>query len=212
MNYTQNFIKLWESYPLKKGKAPAFKKWKSMKIEEDTELQQKILSSVQTFKSHDKKWKSGFIPHLSTFLNQQRWEDEVERDAKPEQSAWNTHMSNKLFVDFNESDRRVRREYLARDASSRAKTIGAEFFKTFWAAFHGDTPIPNDIKVKVYEAMVDFYLNNEYRTLPDIKLFEPYFKNKSAGMVQMRVLQSLAMSINHDTHESKKYIRTASSV
>ena len=70
------FHRFWEAYPLKKSKFEAQKAWKNLKINEET--CEEIIKKVNIFKSMDKKWLGGYIPHASTFLNQRRWEDEVE--------------------------------------------------------------------------------------------------------------------------------------
>lgn len=65
----------WESYPLKQGKKQAKKAWE--KIKPNDELLEKIIKAVEKHKKMNKKWADGYTPHPATFLNQERWEDEV---------------------------------------------------------------------------------------------------------------------------------------
>ena len=78
-NYTEDFDLFWEAYPKKSGKGGAFKAFNSAKLPPINEL-------VAILKKHTEQvqWtKDGgqFIPNPQTWLNQSRWEDEV--DYKP---------------------------------------------------------------------------------------------------------------------------------
>lgn len=74
---TALFEDFWKEYPRKTAKHLALKKWLS--IRPSVELTQTIIASVQSHKK-TRQWQesSRFIPHAATFLNQRRWEDEVE--------------------------------------------------------------------------------------------------------------------------------------
>ena len=74
------FDKFWEVYPNKKGKGAARKAWNKAKINGKLDM---ILKAVEEQKSLDQwvKDKGQFIPYPATWLNQERWEDEVQ--AKP---------------------------------------------------------------------------------------------------------------------------------
>ena len=78
---SSRFDQFWESYPRRVGKDEALKAWK--KIKPDDDLAQDIIESVEAQKEgqlseklHEKK----YIPHPATWLNQGRWQDEVEYD------------------------------------------------------------------------------------------------------------------------------------
>lgn len=73
----KNFDIFWMSWPVKAGKKQAKKAWD--KIKPDSELAEKIIKAVEDHKSRSKKWAEGYIPQASTFLNQERWEDEFEK-------------------------------------------------------------------------------------------------------------------------------------
>ncbi len=73
-----DFDLFWKSYPRKVGKGNARKIWARLKP--DAELLQQILSKVEACKSTP-QWQSDngqYIPYPATWLNQCRWEDEVE--------------------------------------------------------------------------------------------------------------------------------------
>jgi len=75
--YIQNFNLFWESYPKKVGKKKAFAAWKTHKCNPITAI---IIKSVKAY-INSKPWKKDegeFIPHPTTYLNEHRWDDEVE--------------------------------------------------------------------------------------------------------------------------------------
>ena len=78
--YTSTFLSFWEAYPNKKGKGAALKSYKNIK--EPKPMLSEILSSINEH-SNSKQWQNKeFIPHPATWLNQRRWEDEIE-DVTP---------------------------------------------------------------------------------------------------------------------------------
>jgi len=69
------FDQLWSLYPRKVGKGRARKAFKAASKKADFyDLLPKLMDYVQTLEGKDKQ----FIPHLATWLNGERWEDEVE--------------------------------------------------------------------------------------------------------------------------------------
>ena len=70
-----SFEKFWEVYPHKVGKKPARITWG--KINPDDGLLEKILSAVEKQKQTKQWQQKQFIPYPSTWLNQERWKDEV---------------------------------------------------------------------------------------------------------------------------------------
>ncbi|UCE07463.1 MAG: hypothetical protein JSW07_05360 [bacterium] len=80
-NYNRSFLKFWEKYPLKKGKAKAYIAWQ--KISDIDQLFPTILLALENQKKEKqrKKDSSEFCPnwpHPATWLSQRRWEDEIE--------------------------------------------------------------------------------------------------------------------------------------
>ena len=80
--YIDHFNKFWGAYPKKVAKSTAEKSFKKLKV--DDELLIKMLHSLEVHKQ-SKQWQDRqYIPNPSTWLNQKRWEDEVEEIVKDE--------------------------------------------------------------------------------------------------------------------------------
>jgi len=72
------FAQFWAAYPRKTAKVKAERAWG--KLAPGVEVQAMILASVA---AHRAEWTDPrFIPYPATFLNQQRWTDEVAREAR----------------------------------------------------------------------------------------------------------------------------------
>jgi len=69
------FVQFWKAYPRSEGKAKAEQHWKKMTPDE----RDAAFASLPLFALHvpDKT----FMPHGSTWLNQRRWEDELDADG-----------------------------------------------------------------------------------------------------------------------------------
>lgn len=74
----EGFDEFWEAYPRKTSKAEARKAWNKLKPNE--ELREKMLASIEAWKNTDQWREPRYIPHPSTWLNQERWNDEVPED------------------------------------------------------------------------------------------------------------------------------------
>ena len=86
--YTSSFNKFWEIYPHKVGKKKAMEAWN--KIKQDDGSIERILEALKEQKE-TKQWQNHrFIPHPATWLNQERWNDEVESESLNEEleSVW----------------------------------------------------------------------------------------------------------------------------
>lgn len=68
------FDVFWSIYPKKLQKVNARKKWEKIK----PETQEKIIEHLKERVGKDRQWNQGYIPHPTTFLNGERWEDEYE--------------------------------------------------------------------------------------------------------------------------------------
>ena len=71
----QAFNTFWTEYPKKVAKATAYKAWAKV----DPKLYETIMAALTTQKASEDWTKENgkFIPHPTTWLNQQRWEDEL---------------------------------------------------------------------------------------------------------------------------------------
>lgn len=81
----KQFDKFWQAYPKKVSKKQAQKSWK--KISPSLELFEKILKALEMVKQTEQWEKDNgkFIPYPATWLNQERWTDEIKmmQDIKP---------------------------------------------------------------------------------------------------------------------------------
>lgn len=71
-----DFERVWQAYPRKTGKGAARKRW--AKLKPNAVTIQKMLDAL-AWQRYQPQWlKEGgqFIPHLATWLNQERWDDE----------------------------------------------------------------------------------------------------------------------------------------
>ena len=76
--FAVRFELFWGEYPRKTGKGKARESF--LKIKPSLELTDKIITAVQNQKQSE-QWlreKGQFIPHPATWLNQERWDDEIE--------------------------------------------------------------------------------------------------------------------------------------
>ncbi len=67
------FAEFWEAWPVKENRKPAVRAWR--KISPDAALVAVIVAAVQRHKQSD-RWRRGIIPHASTWLNEERWNDQ----------------------------------------------------------------------------------------------------------------------------------------
>lgn len=72
------FDEFWQVYPRKQGKGQARKAWRKIKPSQD--LKERILWAVEQQKQSEQWQKEGgtYIPLPATWLNQERWDDEIQ--------------------------------------------------------------------------------------------------------------------------------------
>jgi hypothetical protein len=69
-----HFPQFWAAYPRKVGKAAAEKAWGRLAPPLDA-----VLSAIEEYKESGQWRDKQFIPHPATWINQGRWEDEIEK-------------------------------------------------------------------------------------------------------------------------------------
>lgn len=69
----------WAEYPKKVEKKKARDIWKRRKLDR---IADDLIADVQRRKKSDRKWLEGYIPNPTTYLNGDRWEDELEAGGK----------------------------------------------------------------------------------------------------------------------------------
>lgn len=71
------FEVFWKEYPNHTKKKDALLKW--LKLDLKDGLFEKIMQSVRDSKE-SRQWKEGFIPHPTTWINGERWNDELKKE------------------------------------------------------------------------------------------------------------------------------------
>jgi len=78
VNNIDHFESFWTVYPRKVGKAQAKKAWDKLNLNDNTVM---LIAENIALRIKHGEWSDAnktFIPHASTYLNNARWEDEVE--------------------------------------------------------------------------------------------------------------------------------------
>jgi hypothetical protein len=79
--WMEMFLEFWQAYPRRQAKPVALKAF--LKIRPDEALFQKMLKAIRK-QAKTEQWLNGggcYIPMPSTWLNQERWEDEIQLSA-----------------------------------------------------------------------------------------------------------------------------------
>lgn len=74
VNQEAQFQAFWTKYPRKEGRKNALAKWK--RLNPDPELFASIMAGLDRA-LRSEQWRRGVIPHPTTWLNGERWEDEL---------------------------------------------------------------------------------------------------------------------------------------
>ena len=84
INITTIFDSMWEMYPKKVGKGTARKALaKALAKAPADKIQHSLALFVRAFGSQDKK----FMPHLATWLNGERWDDDIQEPSLQDMSS-----------------------------------------------------------------------------------------------------------------------------
>ena len=77
------FEEFWQTYPKKAGKKPCSAKWKARRLDR---LADKIIENVRDRIEGDSQWLRGFVPNPLTFINQDRWDDPIQKETAGEKA------------------------------------------------------------------------------------------------------------------------------
>lgn len=83
------FAKFWEAYPVKVKKPIAKIEWNKL-ADPCNELYEKIISAVEQYKQTS-RWQENngaYIPYPETFLQDERWSDDIPEPKKKKTSLW----------------------------------------------------------------------------------------------------------------------------
>jgi len=72
---SKSFDLFWLTYPKKVKRIKAADIWKRKKLDDQAP---KIIADIKNRSANDGRWLDGFIPDPTTYLNGERWEDEVQ--------------------------------------------------------------------------------------------------------------------------------------
>lgn len=102
--YTDGFNRWWSTYPNKTGKKPAFAIWKRINPPVDLLIQHTTQSALS-----DRRWLPDskgetYIPNPTTYLNQERWNDEIQRAATAETGFERTARMANEYLSNSECD------------------------------------------------------------------------------------------------------------
>lgn len=75
----QSFEEFWNLYPIKKGKKSAIQAWEKKACYLKSKF---ILEKLKMQIEHDSQFIMGFAPHPTTYINQERWEDEIQQTKR----------------------------------------------------------------------------------------------------------------------------------
>lgn len=74
------FEEWWKAYPKKINKRGCLEKWRARKLDSLADI---IIADTKARKMHDARWLQNIIPNSTTYLNQSRWESEIETRTGP---------------------------------------------------------------------------------------------------------------------------------
>jgi hypothetical protein len=72
------FDEFWKEYPKKDAKKTCLAKWKSRNL---NLIADQLINDVKNRKLNCPKWKGGFAPNPLTYINGDRWNDDIQQDT-----------------------------------------------------------------------------------------------------------------------------------
>lgn len=75
-----DFDRFWFAYPKKVKRKTSAEIWNRKRLDSKTG---ELIADIQRRVESDRRWREGFIPDPTTYLNQERWGDELEVVKRP---------------------------------------------------------------------------------------------------------------------------------
>jgi len=75
-----HFERFWQVWPNKVKRKKAMATWKRRKLDNRADM---IIADVMNRMDADPRWQAGYIPDPTTYINGDRWEDEINTIAQP---------------------------------------------------------------------------------------------------------------------------------
>jgi len=91
------FDEFWDMYPIKEAKKVCVKYWQTRNLDL---IADKIIDKLYQQVNYDDKWLRGFAPNPTTYINQERWNDEIK---KPSTAIALTSKSQCEYDDIDQS-------------------------------------------------------------------------------------------------------------
>lgn len=92
IDMTTGFNKFWDMYPRKVQRPLAWNAWQCLDV--DSTLYDAIYRAVEKYKK-TKQWQDkNYIPYPATFLQDERWKDEIVEDADSGGNVWGNAFDN----------------------------------------------------------------------------------------------------------------------
>lgn len=94
----------YSAYPAKVAPAAAKTAWEKLtkRLDFGDEFVDRLIAAVEKAKQFSPKWRNGYIPNPSTWLNQQRWEDELPAASGAATSGASASQSLKPWEQYEE--------------------------------------------------------------------------------------------------------------
>jgi len=86
--HSPGFAEFWDAYPKKVGKQKALRAFAKLKA--DTALQARLMAALHRH-TQSEQWRKAdgqFIPHPTTWLNEERWADGVSSESSDAKPTW----------------------------------------------------------------------------------------------------------------------------
>lgn len=98
--YPEDFEKVYDAFPKVRttGRTLPFRSWERLRIAEELPDVSVILAAIDTQKQGP-QWQAGFVPMLSTWLNQHRWEAEECVDIARQVESQHQQTKKEAFIE-----------------------------------------------------------------------------------------------------------------
>ena len=99
MTAHEGFDAFWKVYPKKRKKKAAREIWVRKVL---SSMADRLVNDVVNRNQRDERWLGGFIPDPTTYLNQERWEDELCDTARREIDSYSRQIDAAVAASENE--------------------------------------------------------------------------------------------------------------
>lgn len=79
VSLSEGFSSFWDIYPRKENKKKAEQVWRTHQLYRYADT---IIADVEARKVKHRPWLEGFIPHATTYLNGERWNDAIDESTR----------------------------------------------------------------------------------------------------------------------------------